>query len=98
MKGNLVDNSQQTYHNGKYNSSPQVNTGWRDLLNAIVLRTVQDYLLDHLAIPGSLRTTGSKEKIKKEAEKFIISDDFEWICYCAGKDYAAIRKTLIRKV
>lgn len=82
----------------RYDSSPQVNTGWYDLLNAVILRTVQDYLLDHLAVPGTLRSQVSKDKIKKEAENFIKSEDFEWFCSCAGKDYASIRRKLIKGV
>lgn len=82
----------------KYDSSPQVNTGWYDLLNAIILRTVQDYFMQQLSVPGSLRSQGSKEKIQKDAEIFIKSDYFEWICSCAGKDYVAIRRKLVRGV
>lgn len=82
----------------KHNSNPQVDTGWHDLLNAMILRIVQDYMMQHLSVPGSLRSQGSKEKLQKDAEIFIKSDYFEWICSCAGKDYVAIRRKLVRGV
>lgn len=90
MEQQLFHISPQTH----YNTHPQVNTGWYDLLNAIILRTVQDYMLDGLAIGGLQRTKGGKEKIKNEAKSFMQSEDFEWICECAGKNYSAIRKFL----
>jgi len=69
----------------KYKSNPQVNTGFKDLINAIILRSVQDCL-----------STDNKKRLKNYASQFLLSDEFEYMCECVQKDWAEIRRIVFK--
>lgn len=71
----------------------QVDSSIRDLINAVILRTVQDAKLERAAI--SSYSSAYKNKIMAEAVKDIESEDFEYMCECVGKDSSIIRKKLL---
>lgn len=64
----------------------------RDLINAIILRAIQDYRMQSIMIPK--KECCMREKVKNDAEKFIKSEEFEYMCACVNKDYTSIRKIL----
>lgn len=71
----------------------QVDATVRDLVNAVILRSVQDFMLQSLNLPGSY-TEGSKGKIKNEAYNFLVSQDCQYMCECIGIEYKSILKTI----
>lgn len=71
----------------------QIDGTIKDLANAIILRALQDFNLKSLNLPGSY-TKGSKEKIKHEAYKFLLSEECHYMCECIGVDYQTIRKSV----
>ncbi|HBJ1686109.1 TPA: hypothetical protein LA468_003327 [Clostridium botulinum] len=72
-----------------YSSRPQVNTGYVDLINAIILRAVQDVRLERLSLNSS---KVNKEGIKNKTEQFLDSEEFEYMCECVGKNWSEIRR------
>ena len=75
-----------------YKDKPQVNTGYYDLVNAIILRTVQDCFLKNLA----LGNTHGRKKVKSEAESFVFSEQFKFMCECVNKNWNDIQRFVLK--
>jgi hypothetical protein len=79
----------------------RIATGYRDLINAVILRAVQDALGKRLAIESFTKRDRekAKSKIRKEAIEYISKDnDFSYMCECVDKDYIAIKSAVRRKI
>ncbi|NFJ83936.1 hypothetical protein FDE94_09040 [Clostridium botulinum] len=72
-----------------YSSRPQVDVGYVDLINAIILRAVQDARMQSLTLNSS---KVNKDLVKEKAESFIMSEEFAYMCECVGKNWAEIRR------
>ncbi|NEZ47827.1 hypothetical protein FDF74_11605 [Clostridium niameyense] len=79
----------------KYDSRPQVDTGYVDLINAIILRAVQDARLKQLRLNGG---NISKDAIREKALNYLKSGEFEYMCECVGLDWAEIRRLTFMEV
>jgi hypothetical protein len=78
----------------------RIATGYRDLINAVILRAVQDALGKRLAIERFKKDDKKrvKNQLQQQAIRYILKDeDFFYLCECAGKDYTTIRNLIARK-